>query len=113
MPTSTTEPDQSLLSLYGHPGPYVSAFVMRGDNENFEHRESQIQQLLARGASRQAVDALSARLALPVFGEVGGQAIIAADDGTTISFTSHEGPAHDWWFLDSLPYAAPLFEWEQ
>ena len=55
----------------------------------------EIQQLLARGASRQAVDALTARLALPVYGDVGGQAIIAADDGTTISFTSHEGPAHD------------------
>jgi len=69
--------------------------------------------LEALGAHRRALDAVAARLALPTPSDAGGQIVIAAADGTTAADYGSEAPEIQTASVDSLPYAAPLLEWEQ
>lgn len=103
-----------LRMLFDREGPFVSYYGPHDAEGDIGTRlDALARDASAKGASPAALDAVEARLALPVFGEVGGRAVISAADGTTLTDTAHEGPESDVLFVDSLPYAAPLLEWDQ
>ncbi len=105
-----------LRSLYRSPQPYTSLYLACGeyaDDDPYatfaQHRE----QLVEQGASDTALDALDARLRLPVPEEVGGWALFAAADGSTAVDFAPEGPSMPVLAVGALPMAAPLIEWDQ
>ena len=105
-----------LIHVYHAAGPYLTVMTPCGElaethpSETFaQHRPD----LEALGAHRRALDAVAARLALPTPSDAGGQIVIAAADGTTAADYGSEAPEIQTASVDSLPYAAPLLEWEQ
>ncbi len=70
-------------------------------------------QLTEQGASVDALDALDARLRLPVPDDFGGWALFAADDGSTAVDFAPEGPSTPIMTVGALPMAAPMIEWDQ
>lgn len=103
-----------LHMLYGAPGPYVSVYVACGPYAGtdpidvFLSHRSELD-----GATDAALDAVAARLALPVPEDAGGRSVHAASDGTTIADFAPEGPAAPVVRAADLPMAAPLLEWDQ
>ena len=116
--TAPTRPTavRRLQSLYASPGPYVSIYVACGDisagepiNIFANHRA----ELEESGATPQALDAIEARLHLPVPDDAGGWALHAASDGSTAVDFAHEGPVAPILTVASLPVSGPLLEWDQ
>lgn len=114
MSTAVSANDR-LRHLAHRPGPYVSVYLdcSRGTPDPVERFDAQRGQLAAAGASDAALDAVAARLALPAPDDTAGRAVIAADDGTTTADASPEALVRDLFLTETLPYAAPLVEWEQ
>lgn len=115
-PTSRPSALERLRSLYRSPRPYTSLYLPCGEfaeHHPYELFERQRPQLVEQGASDKALDALDARLRLPVPDEVEGWALFAADDGSTAVDFAAEGPTSPQLVVGSLPMSAPLVEWDQ
>lgn len=65
------------------------------------------------GAPDAALRAIDARLALPAIEDTAAIGVVAAADGTTIVDHALEPPRFDYATVDTLPYAAPMLEWQQ
>lgn len=108
-----------LALIYSSPGPYVSVYLRtrpleRGADPEMSERWASLRADLAvEGASRAALDAIDARLALPQPEETAAIGVIAASDGRTVVDHALEPPRRDLAVVDTLPYAAPLIEWDQ
>jgi hypothetical protein len=127
MPTPTTPHDfiphldssDRLSLIYSSPAPYVSVYLqtrplLREAEHDTAARWSVLRaQLVADGAPTPALEAIDARLALPQPVETAAVGIIAAADGRTVVDHALEPPRQDLALLDSLPYAAPMIEWDQ
>lgn len=118
MPTITNR--ERLTLLYDKPEPFASFFWPVVDDDPGASAVAASRRLgeladsaMASGVSAEAIEAVSARIALPVFEDVGGRGVVAASDGTTIADAAHEGPAEPTLFVETLPYAAPFLEWDQ
>ncbi len=118
IPAPVTAIDR-LQTLYRSPGPYTSVYLDTeplapfGD-DGMDRRWQQLRRRLeADGAPEVALSAIEARLGLPSPEDTSGVAVIAAADGTTIVDHGLEPPHHDLGVVDTLPYAAPLVEWQQ
>ena len=118
IPTPVTAVDR-LQTLYRSPGPYTSVYLgtaplsPSGDEDTARRWQQLRRQLAADGAPEPALNAIEARLALPSPEDTAGVAVIAAADGTTVVDHGLEAPRHDLAVVDTLPYAAPLLEWQQ
>ena len=106
--------------IYASPGPYVSAYLQTrslGSDDNADGRAARWFDLrpglVADGAPTRALEAVDARITLPIPEETAGVGIIAAADGRTVVDHAMEPPRYDLAVLDTLPYAAPLIEWDQ
>lgn len=100
-----------LTTFYARPGPFVSYYgPVSADAPGLGDLRDQAGRA---GASPEALDAVEARLELPVHGDMQGRAVLAASDGHTLVDIAHEGPDHPVVFVDTLPYVAPLLEWDQ
>jgi hypothetical protein len=137
MPSSTASTDTDLFDeatappaalgatdrlglIYASPGPYVSAYLQTRSSQDDDHADGRAarwfdlrSRLVADGAPERALEALDARITLPIPAETAGVGIIAAADGHTVVDHAMEPPRHDLAVLDTLPYAAPLLEWDQ
>ena len=127
MPAPMTYPDtvphrastDRLSLIYSHPGPYVSVYLqtrplMREAITDTAVRWMALRaRLVADGAPVRALEAIDARLALPHPAEAAAVGVIAASDGHTIVDHALEPPHIDLTRLDTLPYAAPMIEWDQ
>jgi len=120
MTTSATPTRPSALdrlrSLLRSPGPYTSLYLPCGeiaDRSPYESFTARRTELAEHGASDDALDALDARLRLPVPDDVGGWALFAADDGSTAVDFAPEGPRTPLMMVSALPVCAPLIEWDQ
>lgn len=120
MTTSATPTRPSALdrlrSLLRSPGPYTSLYLPCGeiaDQSPYDVFADRKTELAEHGASAEALDALDARLRLPVPEDVGGWALFAADDGSTAVDFAPEGPRTPVMIVSALPVSAPLIEWDQ
>jgi hypothetical protein len=107
-----------LLTVYRAPGPYTSVYLTQtGIGPTASSSDDYWQQLRSdlaeQGATEDALDAIEARLGLPRPGDTAGVCVIAAADGTTAVAAAFEPPHHDFGVVDTLPYAAPMLEWDQ
>lgn len=108
-----------LRSVYLHHGPYTSLYLQASPLPHdpqlaIGQRWDDLRlDLGASGAPAPALDAIEARLSLPAPDDAAGMCVIAAADGHTVVDHSHEPPRRDFGIVDTLPYAAPLLEWEQ
>lgn len=107
-----------LLTVYRAPGPYVSLYLTVGGvglaaDSDDAYWKSLRDDLIERGATEESLDAAAARLRLPRSGETAGICIIAAADGTTAVANAFEPPKQDVAVVATLPYAAPMLEWDQ
>lgn len=97
------------------PGPYLTAYLaVTGDGprptERFELRRDELRR---SGATEAALDAVAARLGLPLTGDVGGIAVVAAADGSTIATSAPEPPREDLIVVGPVPRSGPMLEWDQ
>lgn len=107
-----------LRTVYRAPGPYASVYLNESglgptvttDDDYWQQLRSD---LAEQGATDEALNAIEARLQLPRSGDTAGICVIAAADGTTSVATAYEPPHHDVGLVDTLPYAAPMLEWDQ
>lgn len=108
-----------IRSVYAHDAPYTSIYLqtlplLPDADHNLQERWQQLRKaLVADGAPARALDAIDARLALPAPQDTAGVCVIAAADGHTIVDHSLDPPRIDFTLVDTLPYVAPLLEWEQ
>lgn len=112
-----------ISSLLQRPGPYTSVYLatlplLGGETADRERHLAQRwntvrAELERQGAPTAVIAAIDARRTLPAPSDAAGLAIIAAADGTTVVDHGLEPPHHDVGVVDTLPYVAPLFEWEQ
>ncbi len=101
-----------LRSIYRSDGPFTTVYLAA--NESPHDAWIGVQpDLVEQGASDQAIKAIEARLGLPSPEHTAGHCVIAAADGTTIVDHAAEPPHYDLAFVDTLPYAGPLLEWDQ
>lgn len=118
IPSSPSALDM-LRSIYLHQGPYTSLYLqtwplLHDPQLGIDQRWDDLRlDLDARGAPGPALDAIEARLTLPVPEDTAGTCVIAAADGHTIVDHSQEPPRRDFSVVDTLPYVAPLLEWDQ
>ena len=118
LPEPITGTDRLRL-IYSRPGPYTSVYLATrpllddAKGDTIRRWQSLRQDLETQGASPAVLNAIDARLALPVPGDSAGVAVIAASDATTIVDYGQEPPRADLAVIDTLPYAAPLLEWDQ
>lgn len=123
IPTHLTEPPVTaadrLRSIFDNPGPYTSVYLqtrplLHDPCGDLERRWQRIRlDLDAGGASRDVLDAIEARLRLPRPEDTSAIGIIAAANANTIVDHALEPPRVDCGRIDTLPYVAPLLEWEQ
>lgn len=107
-----------LQTVYRAPGPYATVYLtetgvgptVTGDDDYWQQLRSD---LARQGATSDALNAIEARLRLPRPNDTAGICVMAAADGTTCVATAFEPPHHDLVVVDSLPYAAPMLEWDQ
>ncbi|MGF1595494.1 MAG: hypothetical protein ACFCVK_00945 [Acidimicrobiales bacterium] len=110
---------ERLRTLYGHPGPYTSVYLstdreLPGPQPDPTSRWAAMRPSLeADGATSAALDAIAARLPVPAPADAAAVAIIAAADGATIVDHGLDPLRYDLAIVDTLPYVAPLLEWEQ
>ena len=112
-----------LRTLYRSSGPYTSVYLSTEEflvdedgipRSDLATRWRAIRAKLAdERAPEAALTAIDARVALPPVPETSGLAVLAAADGTTIVDHGLEPPLFDLGVVDTLPYAAPLLEWQQ
>jgi hypothetical protein len=69
--------------------------------------------LESQGVATAVLDAIDARLALPAPEDSAAIAVIVASDATTVVDYGQEPPRSDVAVADTLPYVAPLLEWDQ
>ncbi|MEZ5246892.1 MAG: hypothetical protein R2707_17490 [Acidimicrobiales bacterium] len=127
MPTPTTPHDfvphldsrDRLSLIYASPGPYVSVYLQtrpllrEAEHDTTTRWQVLRTQLVADEAPTRALEAIDARLALPQPTETAAIGIIAAADGSTVVDHALEPPRQDLATVDTLPYAAPMIEWDQ
>ncbi|MDH3302069.1 MAG: hypothetical protein OES24_16345 [Acidimicrobiia bacterium] len=101
-----------LRLIYRSEGPFATVYLAAADSPH-DAWASVRPDLIEQGATDQAVRAIEARLGLPAPQNTAGHCVIAAADGTTIVDHAAEPPHYDLAFVDTLPYAAPLLEWDQ
>ncbi len=107
-----------LRTVYRAPGPYVTVYLtdtgvgptVTTDDDYWQQLRSD---LVEQGAGDDALAAIEARLQLPRSGDIAGIGVIAAADGTTTVATALDPPHHDLAVVDTLPYTAPMLEWDQ
>ena len=124
-PTSSQEPSprldvrDRLALIYASPGPYVSVYLQtrpllrNTDHDTVARWTGMRRALVSDGAPRKALDAIDARLSLPQPDESAAIGVIAAADGRTVVDHALEPPRRDVAMVDTLPYAAPMVEWDQ
>ena len=106
-----------LRSIYRGDSPFTSVYLAApGDqpgNWPPGWRDLRVD-LEQQGASPAALDAIDARLGLPRPEDMLGTAVISDRDGSAVVVDhAHEPPRHDFGMVDTLPYVAPLLEWQQ
>jgi hypothetical protein len=104
--------------VYRAPGPYVTVYLTETGvgptvTANDDYWQQLRSDLVEQGAGDDALAAIEARLQLPRSGDIAGIGVIAAADGTTTVATALDPPHHDLAVVDTLPYAAPMLEWDQ
>lgn len=114
-PVGSTE---LLATIYRSPGPYVTVYLaipaLDDDGGDIAQRWRRLRKdLEADEVPAPALEAIDARLALPAPDDSAAVAVIAAVDGTTVVQHGTEPPRADLAVFDTLPYAAPLLEWQQ
>ncbi len=107
-----------LRTVYRAPGPYASVYLNESGvgpavAANDDYWQQMRSDLAEQGATDEALNAIEARLQLPRSGDTAGICVIAAADGTTSVTSAFEPPHHDLALVDTLPYAAPMLEWDQ
>ncbi len=103
---------ERLRLIYRSEGPFASVYLAATDSPH-DAWAAVRPDLIEQGATEQAVRAIEARLGLPAPQHTAGHCVIAAADGTTIVDHAAEPPHYDLAFVDTLPYVAPLLEWDQ
>ena len=101
-----------LRSIYRSNGPFATVYLAAADSPHDAWSVVR-PDLIEQGAGEQEIRAIEARLGLPAPEHTAGHCVIAAADGTTIVDHSADPPHYDLAFVDTLPYAAPLLEWDQ
>ncbi len=101
-----------LRSIYRSDGPFATVYLAAADSTH-EVWAAVRPDLIEQGATEAAIRAIEARLSLPAPQHTAGHCLIAAADGTTIVDHAADPPHYDLAFVDTLPYAAPLLEWDQ
>jgi len=118
VPDTVTATDK-LNTIFNHKGPYVSVYLatlplLPDGSKNFYESWKDIRSNLeSNGAPLPAINAIEARVSLPVPDDAGGICVIAASDGATVVDYGMEPPKSDVGVVDTLPYSAPLLEWQQ
>ena len=110
-----------LQSIYQRPQPYTSVYLQtqpwpagQPQPSDYEYRWRRLRlELAEQGAPFRSLAAIDSRLAFPLPKEMAGLGVIAASDGHTIVDHALEPPRVDFASVDTLPYAAPLLEWDQ
>lgn len=124
IPTPLPTPDPitivgRLEAVYRSPGPYTSVYLatlppLESHQDDLQSRWSELRRTLEdQGAPLLALSTIGARLTQPTPEDAAGIGLIAAADGTIVVHHGMEPPRHDVGVVDSLPYAAPLLEWDQ
>ena len=101
-----------LRSIYRNDGPFATVYLAATESAH-QAWAAVRPDLIEQGAGDQAMRAIEARIALPAPEHTAGHCVIAAADGTTIVDHAADPPHYDLAFVDTLPYAAPLLEWDQ
>lgn len=101
-----------LRSIYRSDGPFSTVYLAAGDSPH-DAWAAVRPDLIEQGAGEKAIRAIEARLGLPAPEHTAGHCLIAAADGTTIVDHAADPPHYDLAFVDTLPYSAPLLEWDQ
>jgi len=118
VPDEPTASDM-LKSIFAHSGPYVSVYLatmpLLADNKDdlYNRWKEMRQSLETKGASLASLDAVEARIVLPIPEDAAGICVIAAAEGSTVVDYGMEPPRSDLAIVDTLPYSAPLMEWQQ
>lgn len=113
-----TASDQ-VRTLLLHAGPYTSVYLatrpmMRHAGDDLARRWAALKiDLESVGSPPAALAAIEARLLQPMPEDTAAIAVIAAADGASIIDHALEPPRRDFGTVETLPYLAPLFEWEQ
>ena len=116
--SAPTASDQ-VRTLLLHAGPYTSVYLasrplMRHAGADLARRWTALKtDLDSLGAPPAALAAIEARLHQPMPEDTAAVAVIAAADGASIVDHALEPPRRDFGTVETLPYLAPLFEWEQ
>lgn len=103
---------ERLRLIYRSEGPFASVYLAAAGSPHDAWATIR-PDLVEQGATDEAVRAIEARLKLPVPEHTAGHCVIAAADGTTIVDHAADPPHYDLAWVDTLPYAAPLLEWDQ
>ena len=101
-----------LRSIFLQDGPYATVYLAATDSP-LDAFEAVRPDLVEQGASEQAIRAMEARLRLPSPEHTAGHCVIAAANGTTAVDHAAEPPHYDLAVVDTLPYSAPMLEWDQ
>ncbi len=118
VPTSVT-PTDKLETIFRHKGPYSTVYLStmpllpESSTNVFQRWQELRKELEVQGATQAALDAIEARITLPVPEDTAAICVIAAADGSTVVDYAMEPPRKDLAIVDTLPYAAPLLEWQQ
>lgn len=118
LPEPLTGADR-LRMLYRRPGPYVSVYLSTmpllpdAEADTLQRWQMLRSGLAAEGAPESVLQAVDARLALPVPEDAAAIAILSGADATTVVDYGQEPPRTDMAVFDVLPYAAPILEWDQ
>lgn len=108
-----------LSAVYASPMPFVSVFLQtrplqRDTAHDVDDRWARLRaRLVYDGAPPSALEAIDARLGLPMPAESAAVGIVASADGRTAVDYALEPPRRDHGTVDTLPYAAPFIEWDQ
>ncbi len=117
LPEAPTAIDR-LSTIFRSAGPFTTVYLitdtLAGNTEPIDSRWAEMRTRLSEdGAPQAALDAIEARLQLPTPGDTSAVCVIASADGTTVVDHGQEPLHHDLAVFDTLPYAAPLLEWDQ
>jgi len=108
-----------LNKIFNHSGPYISVYMATlplipdgADDINGRWKELR-KDLETRGAPLDGLNAIEARIGLQGPEDTAGICVIAAANGATVVDYGMEPPRADVGVVDTLPYSAPLMEWQQ
>lgn len=111
MSLAPTTPDR-LRTMLDKDGPYLTAYFDVIDDNPATQWEKMRGAVLRRDVPRPMVQAVDARVVLPIEDDIGGWGIIVSADGSTEVFTSPDAPRRPVVRLAPIPYMAPAIEWE-